>query len=102
LRVLTEEGLVDRSRDLGAYFKGRLQRIESDYVKEVRGLGLFIGMELHVSARPFAEALRERGILVKETHGTVLRFAPPLVITKEEIDWAVERIEDVLLNGNAP
>ncbi|MCP4426953.1 MAG: aminotransferase class III-fold pyridoxal phosphate-dependent enzyme, partial [Chloroflexi bacterium] len=86
----------DRSRELGAYFKGRLERIESDHIKEVRGRGLFIGVELNVPARRFAEALRERGILVKETHKTVLRFAPPLIIAKEEIDWAMEHIEAVL------
>lgn len=96
LNVLVDEGLVERSAELGDYFLGRLQRIESEHVKEVRGRGLFIGVELNVPARPFAEALYERGILAKETHTYVLRFAPPLVITREEIDWAVERIEDVL------
>ncbi len=97
LRVIEEEDLINRSRDLGAYFKGRLERIESDHIKEVRGKGLFIGVELNVPARRFAEALRERGILVKETHKTVLRFAPPLIINKEEIDWAVENVEAVLM-----
>ena len=97
LKVIRDENLVTRSRDLGAYFKGRLERIESDHVKEVRGKGLFIGVELKAPARRFAEALRERGILVKETHKTVLRFAPPLIITKEEIDWAIEHIEAVLM-----
>lgn len=97
IKVLVEEDLIERSRVLGDYFKGRLARIESEHVKEVRGKGLFIGVELHVPARRFAEALRDRGILVKETHEMVLRFAPPLVIEKEEIDWAVERIEEVLM-----
>ncbi|MDT8307634.1 MAG: ornithine--oxo-acid transaminase [Anaerolineae bacterium] len=97
LDVIVDEQLVERSNELGDYFKGRLERIESEHVKEVRGRGLFIGVELHVPARRFAEALRERGILVKETHETVLRFAPPLVITREEIDWALERIEEVLM-----
>jgi ornithine--oxo-acid transaminase len=97
LDVIVDEGLVERSAELGDYFKGRLERIESEHVKEVRGRGLFIGVELHVPARRFAEALRDRGILAKETHENVLRFAPPLVITREEIDWAVERIEDVLM-----
>ncbi|NLF65786.1 MAG: ornithine--oxo-acid transaminase [Chloroflexi bacterium] len=96
LKVLIDEGLVERSAELGDYFLGRLQRIESDYVKEVRGRGLFIGVELNVPARRFAEALYQRGILAKETHDYVLRFAPPLVITREEIDWALERIEEVL------
>ncbi len=97
LDVIVEEELVERSRDLGAYFKGRLERIESEAIKEVRGKGLFIGVELHTAARPYAEALRDRGILCKETHKTVLRFAPPLVITREEIDWAVEQIEAVFM-----
>jgi ornithine--oxo-acid transaminase len=96
LRVLVDEDLVGRSADLGAYFKGRLERLESDHVKEVRGKGLFIGVELNTPARRFAEALRDRGVLVKETHKYVLRFAPPLVITKAEIDWALEQIEPVL------
>ncbi len=97
LRVIVDEDLVARSRELGAYFRGRLERIESEYVKEVRGKGLFLGVELFVPARRFCEALRDRGILCKETHKTVIRFAPPLVIKKEEIDWAMEHIEQVLL-----
>lgn len=96
LNVIKAEKLVDRSRDLGAYFKGRLERIESQHITEVRGRGLFIGVELNTAARPFCEALQERGILCKETHATVIRFAPPLVITQEEIDWAVGHIEEVL------
>ncbi|MFN2206507.1 MAG: aminotransferase class III-fold pyridoxal phosphate-dependent enzyme, partial [Candidatus Promineifilaceae bacterium] len=98
LDVIVDEDLCGRSAELGAYFKGRLERIECDDVKEVRGRGLFIGMEMHSEARPYCEALRDRGILCKETHNTVIRFAPPLVITKEEIDWALEHIENVLLN----
>lgn len=98
LKVIVDEKLVERSHELGAYFKGRLERIESEHIKEVRGKGLFIGMELYVQARPFCEALREHGILCKETHNTVIRFAPPLVITKEEIDWALGHIEAVLDN----
>lgn len=97
LNVLVDENLVGNSAGLGAYFKGRLQRIESPHIKEVRGRGLFIGVELHVPARRFAEALKERGILCKETHQTVIRFAPPLVITKDEIDWALGHIETVLM-----
>jgi ornithine--oxo-acid transaminase len=97
LQVIVEESLVERSRELGAYFKGRLERIESDVIKEVRGKGLFIGVELNVPARSYCEALRDRGILCKETHKTVIRFAPPLVITKEEIDWALGHIEPVLM-----
>lgn len=97
LKVLVDEALIGRSAELGEYFKGRLQRIESPHVKEVRGRGLFIGVELHVPARRFCEALRDRGMLCKETHEKVIRFAPPLVITKEEIDWAMSQIEPVLM-----
>ncbi|MGB3714186.1 MAG: ornithine--oxo-acid transaminase [Candidatus Promineifilaceae bacterium] len=97
IAVITDNKLVDQSRDLGAYFKGRLARIESDHIKEVRGQGLFIGVELHVPARRFCEELQERGILCKETHENIIRFAPPLVITKEEIDWAMTHIEPVLM-----
>lgn len=97
LQVLINEGLVGRSRELGEYFKGRLQRLESQHIKEVRGKGLFIGVELHTSARRFCEALQTQGILCKETHENVIRFAPPLVITKEEIDWALDKIEPVLM-----
>jgi ornithine--oxo-acid transaminase len=97
LQVLAEEGLVERSEKLGEYFKGRLERLESEHIKEVRGKGLFIGVELHTSARRFCEALQERGILCKETHENVIRFAPPLVISKDEIDWALSEIEPVLM-----
>jgi ornithine--oxo-acid transaminase len=97
LAVINDEKLVEQSRDLGVYFKGRLERIESEHIKEVRGRGLFIGVELHVPARRFCEALQERSILCKETHEKVIRFAPPLVITKEEIDWALTQIEPVLM-----
>ncbi len=99
LKVLVDENLVENARDLGAYFKERLQAIDSPHVKEVRGRGLLIGVELKHElggARPFCEKLREKGLLCKETHDHVIRFAPPLVITKEEIDWAVERVAEVL------
>ena len=100
LDVLVEEKLVSRSREMGEYFMGRLRRIESDIIKEVRGKGLLIGVELTVGARPYCDALRDEGILCKDTHHTVVRFAPPLVISREEIDWAVDRIEAVLSNGH--
>jgi len=96
LRVLVEEELMERAGALGDYFQGRLQRIESEWISEVRGKGLLIGVELRVPARRFAEALLARGILAKETQETVLRFAPPLVIEKAEIDWAIDHITDVL------
>jgi ornithine--oxo-acid transaminase len=99
LRVIVDEKLCERSAEWGEYFKGRLQRIESPHVKEVRGRGLFIGVELKPEAggaRRFCEALKERGLLCKETHQHVIRFAPPLVVKKEELDWALTRIEAVL------
>jgi ornithine--oxo-acid transaminase len=96
LRVLIEEKLVERSAELGAYFLARLQTIQSPAIKEVRGRGLWIGIELDRMARPYCEALIEEGILCKETHDRVIRIAPPLVITREEIDWAFERIAKVL------
>jgi len=99
LDVLIEDRLIDRSRELGGYFMGRLRRIESDIIKEVRGKGLLIGVELTVEARPYCDALRDAGVLCKDTHGTVARFAPPLVISREEIDWAMERIEPIFANG---
>jgi len=99
LRVLVEEEMIERSQELGEYFKGRLERIESEHIKEVRGKGLFIGVELNTKARRFCEALQARGILCKETHENVIRFAPPLVITKEEIDWALDQIEPVLMEA---
>ena len=96
LRVLVEEKLIERSAELGAYFLEKLRAIRSPHIKEVRGKGLWIGIELNQPARPFCEALKQLGVLCKETHGAVIRIAPPLVITREEIDWALERIETVL------
>jgi ornithine--oxo-acid transaminase len=96
LRVLVEERLVERSAELGAYFLGLLRTLVSPAIKEVRGQGLWIGIELNTLARPYCEALKEEGILCKETHDRVIRIAPPLVITREEIDWAFHRIEGVL------
>jgi ornithine--oxo-acid transaminase len=99
LKVLTEEGLIERSAELGAYFKAGLDSIRSNRVREVRGRGLMLAVELHADAgpaRPAVEALRARGILAKDTHGQTIRFSPPLVIERSEIDWALERIEPVL------
>jgi ornithine--oxo-acid transaminase len=92
LRVLVEEKLVERSAELGAYFLGLLQSMRSPDLKEIRGKGLWIGIELLSPARPYCEALKEVGILCKETHDRVIRIAPPLTITREEIDWAFGRI----------
>ncbi|MBI5529834.1 MAG: ornithine--oxo-acid transaminase [Deltaproteobacteria bacterium] len=99
IRVLLDERLVERSDEMGAYFMERIGRIDSPHVKDVRGRGLLIGVELKKKAggaRRFAERLMQDGLLCKETHEHVIRFAPPLVITKEEIDWAMERIEKAL------
>ncbi|MEM7134261.1 MAG: ornithine--oxo-acid transaminase [Chloroflexota bacterium] len=96
LEVIQDEQLIERAAEMGEYFMTQLSQIQSERIKEVRGRGLLIGMELHVNARAFAEALQHRGVLAKETHARVLRFAPPLVITKEEIDWAMTHIEAVI------
>jgi ornithine--oxo-acid transaminase len=96
LRVIVEEKLIQRSAELGAYFMEKLRTMGSPYVKQVRGRGLWIGLVLDRPARPFCEALLQEGMLCKETHDTVIRIAPPLVITREEIDWALERLSRVL------
>jgi ornithine--oxo-acid transaminase len=96
LRVLAEEKMIERSSELGAYLLDRLQSLRSPAIKEVRGKGLWVGVELNRLARPFCEALKEEGMLCKETHDYVIRLAPPLVITRDEIDWAMERIAKVL------
>ncbi len=99
LKVLTEEKLVERSAELGQHFMDRLNTIKSKHVKTIRGRGLFIGVELHPEAggaRRFCEALRHEGMLCKETHQHVIRFAPPLVITRPDLDWAFERVKKVL------
>ncbi|OOS02333.1 ornithine--oxo-acid transaminase [Moraxella cuniculi DSM 21768] len=96
LDVLLDENLVENSAELGAYFLAQLQKIDNPIIKQVRGRGLFIGMELNTSARPYCEKLKELGLLCKETHDTVIRFAPPLIISKAEIDEALEKIRQVL------
>ncbi|MDN4494648.1 ornithine--oxo-acid transaminase [Ureibacillus aquaedulcis] len=95
LEVLEEERLTERSLELGNYFQEQLRSINHPSIKEVRGSGLFIGVELTVPARSFCEQLKDLGLLCKETHDFVIRFAPPLIITKEEIDWALEKIKTV-------
>lgn len=96
LEVIEEEKLAERSLELGEYFLNQLKTINNSKIKEIRGKGLFIGVELTEAARPYCEQLKEAGLLCKETHETVIRFAPPLIITKEEIDWAFEKIKHVL------
>jgi ornithine--oxo-acid transaminase len=99
LKVLKEENMIENAADMGAYFLEQLRKIQHPAIKEVRGIGLMIAIELHKNvsggARPICEALQEKGILCKETHTWTIRFAPPLVITKPDIDWAMERINDV-------
>jgi ornithine--oxo-acid transaminase len=96
LCVLIDEHLVERSAELGEYFLKLLKTLCSPKVKEVRGIGLWIGIELHEAARPYCEALKEEGVLCKETHDRVIRIAPPLVISRDEIDWAFARIRKVI------
>lgn len=96
LEVLAEERLVEKSLHLGRYFLAKLQQLKSPVIREVRGRGLFIGLELTVPARPYCEKLKESGLLCKETHKTIIRFAPPLIITQAELDWAYERIRHCL------
>lgn len=95
LEVLEDEELAKNSKELGNYFMDELKKISNPVIKEVRGRGLFIGMELTESARPYCEELKEMGLLCKETHDTVIRFAPPLIIKKDELDWALEKIRTV-------
>ncbi|WP_423799451.1 ornithine--oxo-acid transaminase [Neobacillus sp. SAB-20_R2A] len=96
LDVLQEEKLAERSLELGKYFVKKLREIQNPKIKEIRGRGLFIGMELSEPARKYCEQLKDEGLLCKETHDNVIRYAPPLVITKEELDWAIERIQKIL------
>jgi len=96
LDVLMDEKLSERSLELGDYMQEKLREIDNPIVKAVRGRGLFIGMELTEAARPICEKLKNVGLLCKETHETVIRFAPPLIISKEELDWAIEKIKKVL------
>ncbi|WP_461357962.1 ornithine--oxo-acid transaminase, partial [Candidatus Darwinibacter acetoxidans] len=99
LEVILEEDLPGRAEQLGNYFLEGLKALNSPYVREIRGRGLLIGVEIKTeygSARPFCQRLMAEGLLCKETHEQTIRFAPPLVISKEEIDWALERIQKVL------
>jgi len=96
LRVIVDERLVERSAELGSYFLEKLKGLRSPEIREVRGRGLWIGLELHGLARPYCERLKELGVLCKETHDHVIRIAPPLVITRDEIDWAFAQFQRVL------
>ena len=99
LEVLEQENLAERGAELGEYFMAELRKIDATVIKEVRGRGLLIGVELHPEAggaRRYCEMLQDEGILAKETHDHVIRFAPPLVIGKTDLDWALAIIEGVL------
>ena len=102
LKVIVEEHMIENAATMGTYFQSKLREIKSPYIKEVRGKGLMIGVELLPNAggaRGFCERLKDKGLLCKETHVDTIRFMPPLIITKDEIDWALERIEPVLMKG---
>ncbi len=102
LRVIREENLIENAEQMGEYLIEQLSEIPSRHVKEVRGKGLLVGVELKPEAggaRRFCEALKQRGILAKETHQHVIRFAPPLIIDRETIDWALKPIREVLLEN---
>lgn len=102
LKVLVEESMIENSADMGAYFLKGLHQIDSGLIKEIRGRGLMIGLELRPEAggaRRYCERLKDIGILCKDTHNDIIRISPPLVIRKDEIDWALERFETVLTNS---
>jgi ornithine--oxo-acid transaminase len=101
MRVIIEENLIENAAVMGDYFMSELKKISGPHIEEVRGKGLLIGVVLKKEAggaRRFCEALQKKNILCKETHENVIRFAPPLIIKKEDIDWALERINDILCN----
>lgn len=96
LKILTKEALINRSATLGNKFLEMLKTINSSYIVEIRGKGLFIGIELNTKARPFCEKLKELGVLCKETHDNIIRVAPPLIIKEEELNFAFNRIKETL------
>jgi ornithine--oxo-acid transaminase len=96
LQVIVDEGLVRKSRELGKWFIEELRKLSLPYVSEIRGRGLLIGIELDRPARPFCEALKAEGVLCKETHEMVIRIAPPLIASKDDLQWALERLSRVL------
>ncbi|WP_020059849.1 ornithine--oxo-acid transaminase [Bacillus sp. 123MFChir2] len=96
LDVLLEEKLTERSLQLGEKLLNQLREIDNPMITDVRGRGLFIGIELNESARPYCEQLKAAGLLCKETHENVIRIAPPLVISEEDLQWAFEKIKEVL------
>jgi ornithine--oxo-acid transaminase len=99
LRVIVEENLPQRSAELGAWFLAELQSLKHPAIKEIRGRGLLVGIELHGPARSYCERLAGQGLLCKETHDNVIRLAPPLVTAREDLAWALERIRTVFSAG---
>lgn len=105
LQALVDEKMIENSKNLGAYALERLRNLNNPIIKEIRGLGLWIGIELREEAggaRRYCEALQQAGLLCKETHKHVIRLAPPLIIRREELDWALDRIEAVLAGEEVP
>jgi len=96
LEAIEKENLAQNANELGDYFISELKKINNPHIKDVRGRGLLIGVELDTAARPYAEKLKKEGILCKETHTYVIRFAPPLIINKKEIDWALSKVKKVM------
>jgi ornithine--oxo-acid transaminase len=99
--VIVDEDLPARSAELGEYTLNYLKKVRSRHIVDVRGKGLWIGIELTGRARPFCETLRQRGLLCKETHSSVIRLAPPLVIEKADLDWGLAQICEVLEDKSA-
>ncbi|MBT8333993.1 MAG: aminotransferase class III-fold pyridoxal phosphate-dependent enzyme, partial [Deltaproteobacteria bacterium] len=99
MKVLVEEGMIENAASVGEYFLDELKQFKNPIIKDVRGKGLLIGLELSAEvggARQYCEKLQAEGLLCKETHDNIIRFAPPLIITKDIVDWALERIDAVL------
>jgi len=99
LKVLVEEGMIENAERQGAYFQAELAGLRSNLIREVRGRGLMLAVELHPEAggaRRYCEALQKRGVLAKDTHGDTIRIAPPLVITADQVDWALQQIDATL------
>src|SRR5699024_7609591 len=95
--VIIDEKLSERSLELGEYLLSELKKIEHEAIVDIRGKGLFIGLELNKGARGFCEQLKDEGVLCKETHGTVVRFAPPLIVTKDELGWDIDIVKKVFI-----
>ena len=96
VKVIKEENLIQKSMEMGEYLQRELATIENPEIVEIRGKGLFVGIEMKGSARPYCEKLKEEGVLCKETHENVIRLAPPLVISREDLDWAISKVKKVL------